>query len=70
MTYCVALKLRKGLVMVSDTRTNAGIDNISIFRKMFHWERRDERSMTLMSAGDLATPKAVVGSRTDRSGGA
>ena len=35
MTYCVALRMKKGLVFLSDTRTNAGVDNISTFRKMF-----------------------------------
>jgi hypothetical protein len=40
MTYCVGLKLNRGLVFMSDTRTNAGVDNISVFRKMFLWEGR------------------------------
>ena len=38
MTYCVGVKLDAGLVMMSDTRTNAGLDNISRFKKMFTWE--------------------------------
>lgn len=37
MTYCVGMLLDKGLVLMSDTRTNSGVDNISVFRKMFHW---------------------------------
>ena len=37
MTYCVGLKLNRGLVFMSDTRTNSGVDNISVFRKMFTW---------------------------------
>ena len=40
MTYCVGLKVREGLVMLSDTRTNAGVDHILRFPKMFTWERR------------------------------
>lgn len=60
MTYCVGLKLNRGLVMMSDTRTNAGVDNISVFRKMFSWERPGERSITLMTAGNLGTTQAVV----------
>ena len=60
MTYCVGLKLDRGLVFMSDTRTNAGVDNISVFRKMFHWEAEGERSITLMTAGNLATTQAVV----------
>ena len=60
MTYCVGLKLDRGLVFMSDTRTNAGVDNISVFRKMFHWEAEGERSITIMTAGNLATTQAVV----------
>ena len=38
MTYCVGLQLDKGIVFMSDTRTNAGVDNVSVFKKMFTWE--------------------------------
>ncbi|MBF9035613.1 peptidase [Rhodobacterales bacterium HKCCE2091] len=67
MTYCVGLKLNRGLVMMSDTRTNAGVDNISVFRKMFTWEAEGERSVTLMTAGNLATTQAVVSLLSERS---
>ncbi len=60
MTYCVALRMNKGLVFLSDTRTNAGVDNISTFRKMFTWEDSGERMITMMTAGNLATTQAVV----------
>jgi putative proteasome-type protease len=60
MTYCVGLKIDKGLVFMSDTRTNAGIDSISTFRKMHVWEEPGERMIVLMSAGNLATTQAVV----------
>jgi putative proteasome-type protease len=60
MTYCVGLRLTEGLVFMSDTRTNAGIDNIFTFRKMFSWETPGERVITLMTAGNLATTQAVV----------
>jgi putative proteasome-type protease len=60
MTYCVGLRLNKGLVFMSDTRTNAGVDNISVFEKMFTWEVPGERLITLMTAGNLATTQAVV----------
>lgn len=60
MTYCVGLLLKRGLVFMSDTRTNSGVDNISTFRKMFTWEEPGERSITLMTAGNLATTQAVV----------
>lgn len=60
MTYCVGLKIDRGLVFMSDTRTNAGIDSISTFRKMHVWEQPGERVIVLMSAGNLATTQAVV----------
>ncbi len=60
MTYCVGLQLDRGLVFMSDTRTNAGVDNISTFRKMFTWCNPGERLITLLCAGNLATTQAVV----------
>ncbi|MEM7487976.1 MAG: proteasome-type protease, partial [Pseudomonadota bacterium] len=60
MTYCVGLQLHRGLVFLSDTRTNAGVDNVSTFRKMHHWEVPGERVMVLMTAGNLATTQATV----------
>lgn len=66
MTYCVALKLDAGLVFMSDTRTNAGVDNISVFRKMYTWERPGERVITLLCAGNLATTQAVVSMLDER----
>ena len=60
MTYCVGLRLDRGLVFMSDTRTNAGVDNISTFRKMHSWEAPGERAVTILSAGNLATTQAVV----------
>ncbi|WP_179378516.1 proteasome-type protease [Jannaschia marina] len=60
MTYCVGLQLERGLVFLSDTRTNAGIDNISTYRKMHTWEVPGERALVLMTAGNLATTQAVV----------
>ncbi|MBX3570019.1 MAG: proteasome-type protease [Rhizobiaceae bacterium] len=60
MTYCVGLKIDRGLVFMSDTRTNAGIDSISTFRKMHVWEKPGERVVVLMSAGNLATTQNVI----------
>ncbi|MBK8200510.1 MAG: proteasome-type protease [Acidobacteria bacterium] len=60
MTYCVGLKLNRGLVFMSDTRTNAGVDNISRFRKLFTWSVPGERALVLMTAGNLATTQSVV----------
>ncbi len=67
MTYCVGLLLDKGLVMMSDTRTNSGVDNISVFRKMFCWSIPGERIITIMSAGNLATTQAVISRLEERS---
>jgi len=60
MTYCVALYLRDGLVLLSDTRTSAGVDNISVFSKMHIFQIPDERFLVLMTAGNLAVTQAVV----------
>jgi putative proteasome-type protease len=60
MTYCVGLYLREGLVLLSDTRTNAGVDNISTFSKMHVFEKPGERLITLLTAGNLAMSQAVV----------
>ena len=61
MTYCVGMRLNRGLVFMSDTRTNAGLDNIATAKKMHTWEVPGERIITLMTAGNLATTQAVVG---------
>ena len=66
MTYCVGLRLDDGLVFMSDTRTNAGVDNIFTFRKMFTWSQPGERVITLMTAGNLATTQAVVSLLNER----
>jgi putative proteasome-type protease len=67
MTYCVGLKIDRGLVFMSDTRTNAGIDSISTFRKMHVWEKPGDRALVLLSAGNLATTQAVVSLLDERS---
>jgi putative proteasome-type protease len=58
--------LDRGLVLMSDTRTNSGVDNISVFRKMYHWEKPGERLISLMTAGNLATTQAVVSRLEER----
>ncbi len=60
MTYCVALRLDGGLVMMADTRTNAGVDNISTFRKLSVIEKPGERVIGLMTAGNLAVSQAAI----------
>ena len=60
MTYCVGMMLDAGLVFMSDTRTNAGLDNISTFKKMTTWSEPGQGVLTLLSSGNLATTQAVV----------
>ncbi|RJE79407.1 peptidase [Paracoccus sp. JM45] len=60
MTYCVGLKLDAGLVLLSDTRTNAGLDNISCYRKMFFFENQGERIITIMTAGSLSVTQTTI----------
>ena len=59
MTYCVGIKLNAGLVFLSDSRTNAGVDNISTYRKMIIYERAGDRFMVLLSAGNLSISQSV-----------
>jgi len=60
MTYCVATLLDTGMVFLSDSRTNAGVDHINTFRKMHVFERSGDRVLVLMTAGNLAVSQAVV----------
>jgi putative proteasome-type protease len=74
MTYCVAAKLNAGLVFLSDSRTNAGLDHISTFRKMIVYEKAGDRFMVLLSAGNLSISQSVreilqVEQLKDRDGG-
>ncbi|WP_380877737.1 peptidase [Sphingomonas sp. DBB INV C78] len=61
MTYCLGIRLRDGLIMISDTRTNAGIDNISVYRKMHILADTDDRLVICMSAGNLSVTQHVLG---------
>lgn len=60
MTYCVGMLVDTGLVLLSDSRTNAGVDQINTFRKMTTFQRLNERILVLLSAGNLAVTQAVV----------
>ena len=60
MTYCLALRLDEGLVFLADTRTNAGVDNVSIFRKLHVLRPSPDRVFVLESAGSLATTHEVL----------
>ena len=60
MTYCVGLLLNDGMVMLSDTRTNAGVDNVATYRKMFVFERPGDRVIAMMTAGSLSTTQTTL----------
>ena len=60
MTYCVGIALQNGLVMLADTRTNAGVDDIATFQKMSVWEAPGERMIALCTSGNLAVSQAIV----------
>jgi len=59
MTYCIGIRLNAGLVFLSDSRTNAGLDQISTFRKMIVYEKPGDRFMVLLSAGNLSISQSV-----------
>jgi len=60
MTYCVGLLLEAGMVLLSDTRTNAGLDNISTYRKMFLFEDPGERVVAIMTSGSLSVTQTTI----------
>jgi putative proteasome-type protease len=60
VTYCLAIRLDEGLVFLSDTRTNAGVDNVSTYRKLFTYEPAPDRTVVVQSAGNLATTQEVL----------
>src|SRR4051812_19555080 len=59
MTYCVAMRLNAGLVFLSDSRTNAGVDQVGTFRKMNVFENPGDRMMVLMTAGNLSISQSI-----------
>src|SRR6201987_2899986 len=61
MTYCIGVMLERGMIFASDSRTNAGMDNIAKFCKMTLFERAGERVIVLLSSGNLAGTQAVIG---------
>src|SRR5437879_13346807 len=60
MTYCIGVMLDKGMIFASDSRTNAGMDNIAKFCKMTVFERAGDRVIVLLSSGNLAGTQAVI----------
>ena len=60
MTYCIGMQIDKGLVFMADTRTNAGVDNVSTFKKIFSWDYKGEIFVTILASGNLATTQFLV----------
>src|SRR5581483_10744523 len=65
MTYCRGILVREGLVMIADTRTNAGLDNISTFRKLHVYAQPGERVIALASSGNLSLSQTVRSTLTE-----
>jgi len=68
MTYCVAMRLDAGVVFLSDSRTNAGVDHINTFRKMHVFAKEGERVLVLMTAGNLSISQSVVNTIREKLG--
>lgn len=60
MTYCVGIMVNSGLVMIADTRTNAGLDNVATFRKLYTFEEPCQKSIAIATAGNLAITQSVI----------
>jgi putative proteasome-type protease len=70
MTYCVGVKLEQGLILASDSRTHAGVDNYAKFCKMTVFERAGDRVLVLLSSGGLAGTQAVINVLSQRAAAA
>ena len=68
MTYCIAMRLSSGLVFVSDSRTNAGVDHIATFRKLHLFQKKNERMLMLQCSGNLATTQSIINLLSSRCG--
>ena len=60
MTYCLGIVTKEGLVMASDSRTNAGYDQVNVCRKMHRFETRGDRALALLTSGSLSLTQSVV----------
>src|SRR5262245_19549186 len=61
MTYCLGMLLDAGLIMIADTRTNAGVDNFATYRKLYHLVDQPNRQLFLASSGNLSMSQQVIG---------
>ena len=68
MTYCIGMLLDAGLVLLSDSRTNAGVDHINTYRKMNIYERSGDRVLVLMTSGNLAISQSLISILKERLG--
>ena len=60
MTYCIGIHVEDGIAFLSDSRTNAGVDHLSTYSKMFSFAEPGERTIVILTAGNLATTQAVI----------
>jgi putative proteasome-type protease len=65
MTYCLGILVKEGLAMIGDTRTNAGVDNIAVYRKLHIFDVPGERAIVVATAGNLATSQTVISLLTE-----
>src|ERR1700754_2899166 len=65
MTYCCGILVKEGLVMIADTRTNAGLDNVSTFRKLHVFSKPGDRILAIATAGNLAISQSVLSTLTE-----
>ncbi|MBL6736012.1 MAG: peptidase [Burkholderiales bacterium] len=69
MTYCVGMMLDRGLVFMSDSRSNGGMDYVSTFKKLYSWKLSDDRLITILCSGNLGTTQAVINDLDERVNG-
>ena len=60
MTYCLGIQVNEGLVFASDSRTNAGVDYVSVYSKMYRFELSRDRIFVIVTSGNLASSQAVI----------
>ena len=65
MTYCVALRLNRGLVFAADTRTSAGNDNVTVFRKLHYWRKMGERVVVTSATRSTCGARSASSRRTE-----
>ena len=69
MTYCVGMMLDRGLIFMSDSRSNGGMDYVSTFKKLYSWKISDDRVITILCSGNLGTTQAVINDLDEKTHG-